>query len=248
MKKTTMSRKAIQFNKSWIVKFGLEVSTRDVATSQVTSVLCLFCKHCGRDDTDGDERKRKRTTNIKYYTSPWRSDHFNAHLRTQHRSKWELYQGLSAEEQTNFFVREEKAEAVAMRSFVQPQASMKASIIAKEKCKYIIDTEIIEQLIGELLFDTSAESNSCDDDIDRRKRYAMRAFVFNEDDKVYVATVNSVLKMNLIVKFLATGVSFRQASRIYHSVKEELGLGVLGCVSDVDVANQCRIVQSTCNT
>ena len=67
---------------------------------------------------------------------------------------------------------------------------MKASIIAKEKCKYIIDTEIIEQLIGKLLFDTSAESNSCDDDIDRRKRYAMRAFVFNEDDKVYVATVN----------------------------------------------------------
>ena len=119
---------------------------------------------------------------------------------------------------------------------------MKASIIAKEKCKCIIDTEIIEQLIGELLFDTSAESNSCDDDIDRRKRYAMRAFVFNEDDKVYVATVNSVLKMNLIVKFLATGVPFRQASRIYHSVKEELRLGVLGCVSDVDVANQCRIV------
>ena len=70
----------------------------------------------------------------------------------------------------------------------------------------------------------------------------MRAFVFNEHDKVYVAAVNSVLKLNLSVKFLATGVSLRQASRIYHALKEELGLVVLGCISDVDVANQRRIV------
>ena len=127
MKKTTMSRKAIQFNKSWIVKFGLEVSTRDVATSQVTSVLCLFCKHCGRDDTDGDERKRKRTTNIKYYTSPWRSDHFNAHLRTQHRLKWELYQGLSAEEQTNFFRPRRKGRSSCHEIF-RPTSSIDEGI------------------------------------------------------------------------------------------------------------------------
>lgn len=69
------------------MKFGLEVSTRDVGTSKVTSVLCLFCKHCGRDDgNDGDDnccqtRKRKRTTNIKYFLSPWRSDNFSNHLK-----------------------------------------------------------------------------------------------------------------------------------------------------------------------
>ena len=72
----TMVRTPVEFNQSWIVKFGLEVSTRDVGTSKVTSVLCLFCNHCGRDDGDDDDdddgqtRKRKRTTNIKYFTSP----------------------------------------------------------------------------------------------------------------------------------------------------------------------------------
>ena len=96
---TTMSRKPIQFNKSWIVKFGLEVSTRDVATSQGTSVLCLFCKH--HDDTDADERKRKRTTTT---SSATRRRPFHRHLKTQHRSKWEIYQGLSAEEQIIFFL------------------------------------------------------------------------------------------------------------------------------------------------
>ncbi|KAG7370273.1 hypothetical protein IV203_028019 [Nitzschia inconspicua] len=82
-----MARKPVEFNESWIVKFGLEVSTRDVGTSKITSVLCLFCKHCGRDDgNDGDDnccqtRKRKRTTNIKYFLSPWRSDNFSNHLK-----------------------------------------------------------------------------------------------------------------------------------------------------------------------
>jgi hypothetical protein len=49
----------------------------------------------------------------------------------------------------------------------------------------------------------------------------MIAFVLGEDNQVYVASVQSVLKLNLIAKFVAVGVSFRQASRLYQSVKEE---------------------------
>jgi hypothetical protein len=54
--------------------------------------------------------------------------------------------------------------------------------------------------------------------------------------------VKSVLKLNLIIKFVSVGVSFRQIRRLYQSVKEETGMGVLGCISDVDVANHCHIV------
>jgi len=86
--------------------------------------------------------KRKRTTNIKYFTSPWRSDNFTNHLHNQHKAKWEIYRGLSAEEQSSFFIREENPEAIAMRSFVQPEATIKARIIAKQKCNYLIDAEI----------------------------------------------------------------------------------------------------------
>jgi hypothetical protein len=43
--------------------------------------------------------------------------------------------------------------------------------------------------------------------------------------------------MNMIVKFVAIGASFSQASRLYTSVKEETGLGALGCAtSDKDVS------------
>ncbi|KAG7343599.1 hypothetical protein IV203_021544 [Nitzschia inconspicua] len=242
-----MARKPVEFHESWIVKFGLEVSTRDVGTSKVTSVLCLFCKHCGRDDgNDGDDnccqtRKRKRTTNIKYFTSPWRSDNFTSHLKNQHMKTWDIYRGLSMEEQRIFFVRVEKPEAIAMRSFVQPEASLKARIIAKQKCDYLIDVEIIDKLIGDMLFDTTSEGDNLDD-VERSKQIAMKVFELEEDKQVYVTRVKSVLKLNIIVKFVEIGVSFRQASRLYQSVKDETGMGVMGSISDGDVASHYRVI------
>ncbi|KAG7353887.1 hypothetical protein IV203_003242 [Nitzschia inconspicua] len=179
----TMARKPVEFNESWIVKFGLEVSTRDVGTSKVTSVLCLFCN----------------TAVMK------------------------------------------KPEAIAMRSFVQPEASMKARINAKQKCDYLIDVEIIDKLIGGMLFDTTSEGDNLDD-VERSKRIAMKVFDLEEDKQVSVTRVQSVLKLNIIVKFVEIGVSFRQASRLYQSVKDETEMGVMGSISDGDVASHCRVV------
>jgi hypothetical protein len=69
-------RKKASFQKEWLLKYGLEVTTKDLASGVVTSVLCLFCRHCGREDNAEHERKRKRTQNAKYFSSPWRSDNF----------------------------------------------------------------------------------------------------------------------------------------------------------------------------
>jgi hypothetical protein len=46
----------------------------------------------------------------------------------------------------------------------------------------------------------------------------------------------------MTVKFTAVGASFRQASRLYQSVKEETGMGMMGSISEGDVASHCRIV------
>jgi hypothetical protein len=54
------------------------------------------------------------------------------------------------------------------------------------------------------------------------KRKILKMFVHSVEDDVYTAKVNSVLKLNLVAKFVAIGVSFRQAtSKLYHSVKED---------------------------
>jgi hypothetical protein len=45
-----------------------------------------------------------------------------------------------------------------------------------------------------------------------------------------------------VASFIEIGVSFRQARRIYQTVKEQTGMGHLGSVSDGKVAQLCRIV------
>jgi hypothetical protein len=253
---TTSEKK---FNEDWILKYGLEVSSRDVSSSSssVTSVLCLFCRTFGREGSiKNNSRKRKITENEKYFTgSPWRADNFSSHLKNQHPASWAQYQALSTDDKLSFFKGSEPAEAaVTVRSFVQPEASLKAQIISKQKCKYIIDADIVNILIGEILLDdpparpTNDEDLLADNDnagvraVERFRKNALKLFVFQEDDGVFAADVKSVLKMNLIIKYVSIGVSFRQASRLYQSVKEDTGIGILGCISDGDVANHCRLV------
>ncbi len=67
-------------------------------------------------------------------------------------------------------------------------------------------------------------------------------FEYNPEDDVYTARVKSVLKLNLVANFVAIGVSFRQASKLYHLVKVETGMGCLGSVTDYEVGQPCRIV------
>jgi hypothetical protein len=86
-------------------------------------VLCLFCKNFGREDVAGDKnfRKRKQTTNEKYFCSPWRTDNFLSHHRKQHSAKWVEYENLTCKEKRAYFVYNESEQVINMRSFVEPQ-------------------------------------------------------------------------------------------------------------------------------
>jgi len=44
-------------------------------------------------------------------------------------------------------MKNKSADVVNMQSFVQPEGSMKACIIARQKFKFIIDADIMETLI-----------------------------------------------------------------------------------------------------
>ena len=120
--------------------------------------MCCACSVARLAVKDEDvERKRKRTMNLKYFCYPWRADNFSSHLKLQHPVKWNEYTSLSVEDKEKFFVKNESAKAVNMQSFVQPEGSMKACIIAKQKFKFVIDANIIETLIFGLLFNNLEE-------------------------------------------------------------------------------------------
>jgi len=142
---------------------------------------------------------------------------------------------LSAGDKPNIFMKNESAEVVSMQSFVQPEGSMKACIIAKQKFKFIFDADIIETLIFGLLLSNSEEEGDEDYSFEQAKKNALKHFAHNQEDDIFVFEVKSVLNLNKITNFVSFGVSFRQASRLYQSVKEETRIGV-------KLAPHCRIL------
>ena len=66
-------KRSAAYKRSWLSRYGLEISARDSKTSEVVSLRCRFCGK-GRD-VDCDEvatRKRKKTERIKLYNKPLR--------------------------------------------------------------------------------------------------------------------------------------------------------------------------------
>jgi len=93
-----------------------------------------------------------------------------------------------------------------------------------------------------LLFSNSDEEGDKEYSFEQAKMNAFKHFVHNQADNIFVIEVKSILKLNMVTDFVSVGVSFRQASRLYQSVKEETGMGVMGSVLDVEVAHHCQIV------
>jgi hypothetical protein len=92
-------KRADKFKKEWELEYGIPMSTVDPQTKQRTSVVCLFCKCTGRNTLNitasGDERKRKRTERVHYYSAPFRIDNIKRHNIAQHADQWESYKILS---------------------------------------------------------------------------------------------------------------------------------------------------------
>ena len=97
-------RPTINFQRDWELRFGVEVTSRDKSTGKVSSVVCLFCRHFGREDSESTNRKRKSTANAKYFTEPWRSDNFSLdsilHCKQYHRLQ-NLFVELDAKQSAN---------------------------------------------------------------------------------------------------------------------------------------------------
>ncbi|TMW57228.1 hypothetical protein Poli38472_003153 [Pythium oligandrum] len=95
------ARRVTVFLPAHSLKFGLEVVAREEQTQDVTAVLCLFCKHFGREERVG--AKRRATTNFKYFKPPFRTDQYLQHHRLQHPKRWAAYEAASVQEKHAFF-------------------------------------------------------------------------------------------------------------------------------------------------
>ena len=107
--------------------------------------MCLFSHQFGQENEDV-EQMQKRTTNLKYFSATHGEVTISA-LTWSSNIQWNGRNIKAYHLKIIFFVKNDSAEVINMRSFIQLEGIMKAHIIAKQKFKFIIDAEIIVTLI-----------------------------------------------------------------------------------------------------
>ena len=222
-------RDAKTFQSSWCARYGIKISARDAQTGAIVSSKCLFCEKFGKDDCSGS-RKRKRTANVQFFGRPWRTDNIEKHMKEQHSVKYTEYLKSSAEEKANFFQK---------NSVFLPLNSV------HEGLNMLVDKKIVEKIIAHLLLDLDS-----DDDNLNSNHTALSIFQLQEEDDNnedidinsgrYLISISNQLQYQLIVKYIAAGLSFRQCYTVFMDTKETTNLGQIGSVNMAKVISYCR--------
>ncbi|CAI5710255.1 unnamed protein product [Hyaloperonospora brassicae] len=225
------------------VNYGLSIASRDAATSEVVSVNCLFCIHFGREDTDTstaqEERKRRRTENIKSFTKPFRTDNYVHHFSRQHKARWDQFKILARDQKATFFQRN---APVRHRNIIPSHFDGNQSAM-----QLYINKAIVDFIIGNLLLDQDDDDglpNMC------RER-ALRIFEDIYPNTIkdpglattkYRIDISNPKQFNLVAGFLSTGFSFCQAEALITMTKEVTGVAEIGTAKDERVAQYARFI------
>ena len=142
-----MPKKGLQtpFQRGHEVQFGLIITERDNATSAVRVVTCQFCLKFGREAKPGS--KRKRTSFAQSFTIPFRCDVYTRHHQTAHPERWAEFQQLTTAEKSSYF---DKAVNHANTLFAHFESHGALTLT--------FNRDIVEKVIGDLLFDVDDES------------------------------------------------------------------------------------------
>lgn len=206
---------------SYELTYGLVVAERAASDGSVISAKCLFCEYVGREAVTvgplptGGSRKRARTVTVKYYRAPFRVDNMRAHAESQHKEKWLEYKVLCDADKKIFF------------DGVTPISNtLRAHFDGENHIRFDVERDIVQVLVGDLLFDPEAEGAAVE------KEAALRFFTVLEDsesesddededeEKDYTVFIKSSRLFHLIVRFVARGASFRMAEGLASDVKE----------------------------
>ncbi|RLN45570.1 hypothetical protein BBJ28_00003224 [Nothophytophthora sp. Chile5] len=249
-----------KFGAKWELKYAIAVTERDPLTHAPTVAVCLMCQAFEKDEAVG--AKRKKTSRVRRFASPWRPDNMKRHMEQQHAVRWSEYQTLGDSEKRAFFssgraTRENLVlsatggDVASMAS--EPAPSAAASVVAAQSRSFLVDRDIVSELVGDVLFEAASG--------DRRNGWnapgAAAGFTLQEEaspeadseevdlnESRYVARVDSLLQFNLCLKYVAMGISFSQVVPLYQTTVEETGMeGSLNgtALTEQQIASLCRV-------
>lgn len=227
------------FQRGHDVKYGLAVTERDDCTNKVQAVSCLFCMRFGREPKPG--AKRKRTTNVRVFHAPFRTDSYRRHLVLAHPQQWKVFEQCSKAEKATFFDGVANQTNIVMPSRSESEGALMLTF----------NRDIVEVIIGNLLFDPVDEETQCTrekalavfkpfEDAVVRENASDAEQDLNRD--VYRVKISSVRRFKMVLGFISMGASFRSASRFVDVARETYKSNFLAECSRVICATYTRII------
>lgn len=222
------SKHFVVFQEKYCNEYVLRITSRDAASSEVVSVVCLFCIVFGRDANV--KAKGKRCP--KYWlTSLFRVDNYCSHMHSQHASKQNEYQLLNSTDDLLAFFQSIK---------VTYMNTLHAHFVNEgDGLCFWINKSIVETIIGDMFFhpnDIACVTHT----------RALTIFQIVDKDKingleVYFSEIKTEKLFQLAIKLVALGDSFRSVSRQLQVIRDESSIATYVTASDVTVSNYIRI-------
>ena len=215
------------YNKLFGKTYGLTPIA--IGKDPVAAVDCRFCHAFGREAKLG--AKRAPIKKVKQFQSPYRQENFRLHLETEHATQWAKFQSLSAEDKDTFFTKT-VSFGHTMRFCADP---------TQKSFQFWFDAPIIEKLVGDMLWG--------EDDLETREKALGIFEKVDADDPAdvdvgthaYRANIDSDLSFSLIVRYIGTGMSLRQATIALEATKDLLRNPLLGFPSQAKTQSYVRV-------
>lgn len=249
---TTAAGSQRKFGHKWEIKYAVAVSERDQLTQLPTKVVCLMCQAFEREETVG--AKRKKTSRIRSFSAPWRPDNMKRHMEQQHSTRWEEYQKLGDSEKREYFSaarsREDMMMAVAPM-VSEPTPNAEAHALAAQSRAFLIDRDIVDELIAGVLFQTT--NDECRNAWNVPVTFSLleeASLDLNNgevdlNESRYVGRVDSLLRFNMCLKYVAMGISFSQVVALFQKTAEETGMDTSlsgSAFTEQQLSCLCRVV------
>lgn len=214
------------FQPSHGLSYGLRPVSHDEQTNVVVSVACRFCEKFGREEKVG--AKRRATRHIKHFKQPFRTENYSQHHLGQHPTRWTEYQALSADRKAQYLASDffppdyhpidnlvnisspPSQHPVSsppvqndppLPSTSPPQLSIASTQSPRSPLKFMIDRNIVEDIIANILFDPATEPISKD-------RVISTAFTTMDGPMPdYLVSINNTDLFHLIVQYVACGAT-----------------------------------------
>ncbi len=196
--------------------------------------------------------KHKSRNDIKYFLKPFLPHKYRSHHDGQHAESWALYKAAAKKDKQHFFDNK-----IKVANTLHWYMDLDSDILT-----FMINASIVNTIIGDMFFrddEVVVDSDDADNDVVgaaarkvakkfKEKTNAMKLFILNEVDEdeddphSYTVTIKNIMRFNLAMDHVGSGMSFRQMVSAIQHAKERTKTAKLAGITDLMVGQYVRIL------